>query len=333
MREDKFVSFLRCLHHLSIIEQDRVVRLFFFKLFSLPDPSALKRIFNIVSRKRNITNEHFAFLLFASLQYLTKFSYDYPLKVSNANVLMLDIQKFQNEIANICLTKNMATLVVNRYVALRIIMGMLERKVTVVDLGCSIGFGLMSLTSTSPRISIHPQLKPFLEKELIFERGIGIDMAVDDFSDLDWVKACILPEIANERSRLDEYYAHFSKKKEPDLYSFFTANFLEVPVTKIVPMHSVDIVWTSNTLYQIGNTFVESYNRIVPVIDYLLKPQGIWIDAYYRSWEIDFASPENPYQVVVFDKATNFSRYVVLESTHRPRPCWEDEAPAGQLTK
>lgn len=282
-------------------EQDSAVRQFFHILSQLLDKEYFINILTKILEKRStITEEHLAYLIYISLQYLTGFSYD---KKTRKNKLEDDFKKYSERIIKLCKTKYASTNVIERYALLQIILSILNRPCTVIDLGASIGLGLMSLNNDSfSNIKIDSKLKSYLKKKARITKAVGVDIQKPD---LKWQLACYLPENKKDRIRVKKIYNKLRQKGT-------RINLLQGSILELnkIRLPKADVIWTSNTLYQIeGNV-----NEVVKNIQSLLKENGIWINADYRYDNKKFATPENPYIAMVRRKE-NWSRILeVLEA-------------------
>ena len=297
------------LSSLAAIEQDSQVRNFFYVL--LRKNGLLKHIIESVFRKRpNLTDEHLAYLLFAALQYLTDFEYDHLAKKQIKNRLDKDIPTFSKQIIEICQNNNLSTQVPNRYSALQVALATMQKpNKSIIDLGCSAGWGLMALNSELLRnfSSSDIRIVNLANKPVDLGRVVGLDSS-SGIKDLRWLSACIFPEIKEKRNNLFQLW-NLLKAQEAKVET------LHMDVKNIINNNDLekrfDIVWTSSTLYQIGNTFDESFSEIRPALEFLLSPNGIWIDAYYKKWDIDFASVDNPYQFTIYQNG-NFDKPLIF---------------------
>jgi len=299
---------------LSQIEQDEQVKLFFATLVELPSDVLLKPIVEAVFRQRpRLTDEHLAYLLFASFQYVSNFRYDALHRCEFDSAVWEDLRQHNHEIMEMCLRNHLSTQCIDRYAGLQIILAILHKpELSVVDLGCATGMGLMSLnTHFVRRVKTSETLTAFyLNQDVDISNAIGVDIGSQILHDFGWMKACVFPERKHRRESLEIEY-HLLKQHGTKVH-LVQADLLDIPYTGILTPNSTDVIWTSNTLYQIGDTLDRSLSLIKPVMDYLLVPTGLWLDAYYRSWDSRFASDENPYQICVRSRHNFDDMLVVL---------------------
>lgn len=309
-------EFKQRLFLLNQIESDEQIKSFFAALCEGHLDAQLKPVVKRVLMDRpTLTNEHLAYLLFAAFQYLSNCRYDSLEQAKFFEAIWDQMGADKDEILDICLNINLSTQIINRYAALQIILAIIQKEeLAVIDLGCAAGMGLMSLnTPLLGRVETSdPSTDSYLRQDVSISKAVGIDKAVLAFQDLGWIKACIPPACAAQRKSLEvDFQWLMARSAEVDLIE---ADILDIPQTGIVARRSMDVIWTSNTLYQIGNTFDESLELILPVLNYLLAPDGLWIDAYYRYWDSSFGADDNPYQVCVRSKQDFNEAMVVLIS-------------------
>lgn len=293
-----------------------------YELLTTHSPLADQVLRETLNRRFNITDEHLAWLMFAAAQYLSNYQFD---KLDNmlpnaarrdaVNSLHMLFIRYQTEIVDICSSRNICTNIPNRYAALQIIGSLIKRQdaLKVLDIGCSLGLGLLALNT-----SIIAEVRA---GDLLLRRGltsnvkfdlIGIDVMNPD---IDWLKACYLPEYKEERSRVFDLY--WSLKKQHRDFKFLQGNALDL-ITLGFPPASFDIVWTSNTCYQVeGNT-----EPIEEAIRWLLKDNGFWIYSYYRDqqpakkfYQNRPHNGSNPYVACVYPKLEWSSAMEVLQAS------------------
>lgn len=300
-RSTSYSRFKLRLSLLSRIEQDEQVRLFFTALAETSCDVLLRPIVEelLVERPR-LTEEHLAYLLFAAFQYVSDFRYDTIDSFTSETAVWQDLKVHNRQLLQICLRKCVSTHCINRYAALQIILAIVqEPEVTIVDLGCAGGFGLMSLnTHFVRRVRTSDALVAlYLDQGVDIGKAVGVDLASQSRHDLRWVKACFLPERRQLRRSIDAEY-HWLRRHGVKVH-LIEADFLDIPDTGALAPNSTDVVWTSSTLYQIGDTLDDSLQLIKPVIDYLLVPGGLWLDAHYSACDRPFGGDENSYQISV----------------------------------
>jgi hypothetical protein len=300
--DKRYTRFKLRLSYLSQIEQDEQVKLFFGTLLEPRCDVLLKPIVTEVLRQRlKLTDEHLAYLLFASFQYVSDFRYDTLHRNEFGLAVWEDLRQHRYEVLQISLRNHLSTQCVNRYAALQVILAILRRPdLSVIDLGCATGIGLMSLnTYLVRRVKTSDEsIASYLDQVVDIDVAIGVDIANPMPGDLGWMKACILPECKNQRMSLENEYNWV--KEHGNKVQLVQANILDIPYGRTIAPNTADVIWTSNTLYEIGNNLDESLGLIEPVIHYLSAPNGVWIDAYYKSWwDGQFGSDQNPYQICV----------------------------------
>jgi lambda repressor-like predicted transcriptional regulator len=310
----RYSKFKLRLSLLSQIEQDEQVKLFFASLAEFSSDVPLKLIVEEAFRQRpRLTEEHLAYLLFASFQYVSNFRYDTLGRSGFDTVVWEDLRQHNEAILQLCLHNNLSTQCIDRYAALQIILSILKKPgISVIDLGCAAGMGLMSLNTRLVRRvkTVDTTIAFHLNQDVKIGNAVGVDMANQFLTDFRWIKACIFPEIKHRRESLEVEYNWL--KQHGTKVHLIQTNFLDIPDTGIMPPNSTDVIWTSNTLYQISDTLNASLSLIRPVIGYLLAPYGLWIDAYYESWDSQFGSDENRYQICVRSRHDFDNTLVVL---------------------
>lgn len=314
----KIISLRKELKRLSGDEQDLPVRTFFCLLYEFYNDPSLQRLLTTVIRRRpNITEEHLSYLLFVSLQYVTDFSYDdiseenkdsYKAKLKN------DVAAYSQLLEELCTTRNISTNLVGRYAALQIILSMLNREELVIaDIGCSVGLGLMALNTDSFQyIDIRDSgLQQSLKRKVDIANAIGIDIQTPD---LKWQLACYLPESRRVRENFQNMWDNL--KKYGQRFHFIQGDALYLQNIPQLCLHSVDVVWISNTCYQIEGDIT----KVEKAIQWLLKSDGIWLYAYYRHPDWKFASKRNPYVVTLRKNNSWDQKIEILKS---PSDCVE----------
>lgn len=115
-----------------------------------------------------------AYLIYISLQYLTNFAYD---KRIQKEKLEKDLVNYSDQIIKLCRAKYASTAVIERYAMLQIILSIPNKPCIVIDLGASIGIGLMSLNTNSfSGIKTDSVLHPYIKKKVEISKAIGIDI-------------------------------------------------------------------------------------------------------------------------------------------------------------
>lgn len=269
------------IRRLSDDEQDPPVRAFFEDLLSIADEVGLDGIIeNILQERTSVSKVHLPYLLFVSLQYLTDFRYDTP---QSGSQLLQDLREHREEVVRLCQTKNVSTNVPERYYHLQIILEIIDKPVKVADLGSSLGRGLISInTSRFTEIDTDLALQEYTTGNAQVKQAFGVDI---QSSDPEWAKACYLPE--NEPAR-DEVIAEYRAFQNHSTYEFVQGDILELTE---LGLPELDVVWTSNVLYQIE----ADTETLADEIRSTLAPDGIWIVADYRNEDTDFEDETNPY--------------------------------------
>lgn len=284
---------------LAIGEQDPPVRYFFTILKKRPHlyHDIVKKA---IAVRPDITDEHLAYLLYIAVQYVSNFGYD-EIPVDEAaydNRLNTDMNIHADKLVELCQTQSATTSLIERYAGLQVVLGMLGRPgMTVVDLGSSIGIGLMALNTDSfGRVTLTSELQRFIKAKASIAKAIGIDSAIDpNHIDMKWQLACYLPQVRDYRDWIAERYEQLKETGMPITLIRGSALALN-KITELKP-YSADVVWTSNMLYMLAGDYGAATRTILSGIKWLLKPDGVWIDADYRDWTKPFATPENPYVI------------------------------------
>lgn len=282
------------------IEDDLPMRRFFSLLEGFCHEEFFEGILiNILKKRPTMTEEHLAYLIYASLQYVSDFSYDH---LSEGRIteyrekLRKDLVSHSETIQNLCFTKNVCTNMHERYVALQIILSMLGKEsLVVVDLGCSIGLGLMSLNMGAfQNVEVADEmLKKHLQNKVNIAKLIGIDIKEDvENPDMKWVMSCFLPKAKDYRSKLEETYEWL--RKDGQVFDLVKGDITDLRNIEGLSPHSADVAWMSNTCYQIRE---EDVAKVEEGLKWLLKIDGISLYSYYRDDYDAFATSENPYVV------------------------------------
>lgn len=240
-------------------------------------------VLRILAERPGITAEHLAWLFFAALQRLTSFSYDHVLESEASQLeaqLRRDIAAHEDSIVDLCMRKNCGTNIVNRYAALQIIIALMnaEAPLKVLDIGCSLGLGLMAINTPfirKVRIS-DPLLDRALSSKVPISALTGLDVQERD---LDWSLSCYLPQYKKQRSEVAAMFTSLSTNGTE--INFVLGDALRL--ISSVPEHYYDIIWTSNTCYEVEGPFAD----IETGIRAALKSKGAWLYGYYRSGHCD----------------------------------------------
>jgi len=183
-----------------------------------------------------------------------------------------------------------------------------KRGVTVADIGCSIGLGLMALNTDILRAvkAYDSRLEECLGRRVDVAKAIGIDIMDQN---IEWVEACYLPENKLKRPQIHHLYEQL--KEQGQEMTFVRGDAAALRDVEALTADSVDVAWISNTCYQIE----DDLEKVEDGIKWLLKNGGMWLYAYYRHGDDKrFASPENPYVVKVRIKNRWNESLEVLES-------------------
>ncbi len=296
---EKIIKVNRTIKNLGYGEQDHPVRYFFSALSELSNKDYFKSILmKILEKRPNITEEHLAYLIYISLQYLTDFDYD---KENQKGKIEKDLIRYSDKIIKLCQTNYASTNVIERYAFMQIILAIVNKPSTVIDLGASIGLGLMSLNTDSSHIDMDSSLKHYMIKKANVSKAIGIDIQKPD---LKWQLACYLPESMKNRLELENVYKKL--KSRGTKISLIKGSVLELDKVKL----KADVIWTSNMLYEVEGDL----NKVFRDIKSILNTGGIWINADYRYDNKPFATKENPYVAMVRIKENWDEVFEVLEA-------------------
>lgn len=298
---DKVHKIAQEIVRLSEDEQDPPVRMFFKSLSKTQNENLTKEIINdILEERPEISEKHLPYLIYASLQSVSDFSYD---KRQPQNKLLNDLKEYREEIIQICRNKNVSTNIIERYIYLQTIVEIIGEPVTISDLGSSLGLGIHSLnTDRFSSVDIDPRLEEYSKKNAEIEAAYGIDIQEPDLA---WAKACYLPENRDHRKMIDERMESFN---EYDKFNFVKGDILALNELNIP---KIDVAWTSNVLYQIeGDT-----DAVEESIRSILSQDGIWIDADYRYDDEDYTGSHNPYVAQVRFRHEWHEVFEVLQSS------------------
>src|SRR3989338_912587 len=281
-------------------EQDPPVRYFFSVLSELSNKAYFKCILmKILEKRPNITEEHLAYLIYISLQYLTNFDYD---KENKKGKIEKDLIGYSDKIIKLCQTKYASTNVIERYAFMQIILAIVNKPSLIIDLGASIGLGLMSLNTDSfSHVDVDSSLKDYLSNKAKVSKAIGVDIQKPD---LKWQLACYLPESTKNRLELENAYKKL--KSSGTKVRIIEGSVLELDKIKL----KADVVWTSNILYEVEGDL----KKVFRDIKNLLNKGGIWINADYRYDDKPLATKENPYVAMVRIKEKWNMVFEVLEA-------------------
>lgn len=262
---------------------------------------------NVFNARPLVEEEHLLFLIFVSLQYLTNFSYDNINEITKQKV-KTDLKKYKTQIHDLCVRRNVSTNIPERYVGLQIITSMLYSKyqqpLTVIDIGCSLGLGLMALNTTffEEHVTVDTKLLHYVRLKPAFRRVTGLDIQDPD---LDWVLASYLPEAKEKRKSFKYHYKYLNEHGSK--FEMIQGNALAIKEIQQFTPGIADIVWVSNTCYQVEG----SVGDIIKGIGRLLKDDGWWLYAYYRHDIDEKITPEtNPYVVSAFIKDKNWTKRI-----------------------
>jgi hypothetical protein len=262
---------------------------------------------NIFDERPLVEEEHLLFLVFVSLQYLTNFSYDNVYKIT-AQKVRTDLETHKTKIHRLCVNRNVSTNIPERYVGLQIISSMLYSKyqqpLTIIDIGCSLGLGLMALNTTffEKHITIDTELLRYVRSKPVFRKVVGLDIQE---LDLDWGLASYLPEAKKKRKSVKHICDYLNKNGSK--FEMIQGNALEIKKIQELSPSIADIVWISNTCYQVEGDVED----VIKGIGWLLKDGGLWLYAYYRHDIDEKITPKtNPYIVSVYRKDKDWAKKI-----------------------
>ena len=245
-RDNKIFQLKNILKKLQSNDPDPAVKKFCSIVYNEPIFYEIAK--NVFNNRSHVEEEHLLFLIFVSLQYLTNFSYDDVGRITKQKV-KTDLKEYETEIHKLCVHRNVSTNIPERYVGLQIISSMLYSKhqqpLTIIDIGCSLGLGLMALNTTffEEHITIETELLRYVHSKPAFGRVIGIDVQEPD---IDWVLASYLPEAKEKRKSVKHVYNHL--KKHGSNFEMIQGNALAIKEIQQLSPSIADIVWTSNIL-------------------------------------------------------------------------------------
>lgn len=307
---------------LAEVEPEPQVRQFFQMILELEnDKETNQLLITVLNKRTEILYGHLAYLLWSAFQYVTDLSYTDTKREITEDRIKADLRRYHLEISQICLHNNVNASHISRYSALQIVLAILQRHNSslkwVVDLGTSVGLGLLALnTRLVRRLSVgNPQLSELLSQEILVDNLVGVDLMSTAEIDWKWLDACISPSTQEFDGFADLEEVHNWLLKNGMPVQIVNFDFLDVSRLSLdIPYNSVDVIWTSNVLYQISADPKEGSRLLSSMASRFLQPQGIWINADYGSWSKEFGGSSNHYDVNVrinpyFDKP-----YHILEA-------------------
>ena len=255
--------------------------------------------FHVFAHRPHMDYEHFIFLVFVAMQYLEDFKLDDISFIDKSSIdSLLNVRR--SDIIQLCLSRNVSTNLPERYIGLQIISAMVyekhHRALNIVDLGCSLGLGLMALNTNFflDRVKVDESLLQLMSKKPALQTLTGIDVQIPD---LDWVLASYLPESLKKRESLRDTFSRLGANKKE--VSFLIGNALSLKQPSSIPANSIDIVWISNVCYQVEGNIAD----VIDGIGHLLTFDGLWLYAYYRKdIHVEVGSSDNPYVITAFKK-------------------------------
>lgn len=318
MGSNKPQSVLNMIKYLAQNDIDPASRNFFSAFLSVRNGSQPVRrtIGRIASARPKATEEHIAWLLFASLQYVSNYAYDelaYADLSTLAGTLMRDLELHQDDITRLCTTKYICTNVINRYAALQVALALMHgnSQVRVLDIGCSVGLGLMSLNTDQvwPIEVADRLLAKALHTKIAFQSLVGLDIQEPD---LNWLCACYFPQYRTLRSELKKTYEHL--RASGQRFDFVQADALGLASDTRLAYGSFDVIWISNACYQVEGEL----DNVIGAIRSLLKKNGVWLYAYYRKAQPGYrakaTNEPNPYVIGLYPGGTRQEYLEVLQS-------------------
>ena len=304
-KNDKISRLKNILKKLQSNDPDPTVKKFCSIVYDEPIFYEISK--NVFNDRPLVEEEHLLFLIFVSLQYLTNFSYDDVNEITKQRV-KTDLKEHKTKIHDVCVHRNVSTNIPERYVGLQIISSMLYSKsqqpLTVVEIGCSLGLGLMALNTTffEEHITIDTKLLHYARLKPAFSNVIGIDVQEPD---LDWVLASYLPEAKGKRKSIKHIYNYLNEHGSK--FAMIQGNALVIKEIQQLSPSIADIVWISNTCYQVEGKVED----VIKGIGWLLKEGGLWLYAYYRHGIDEKITPEtNPYVVSAYINDINWTKRI-----------------------
>ena len=304
-KDNKVFQLKNILKKLQSNDPDPTVKKFCSTVYNEPIFYEIAK--NIFNNRPLVEEEHLLFLIFVSLQYLTDFSYDDVSEITKQKV-KADLKEHETQIHELCVHRNVSTNIPERYVGFQTISSMLYSKyqqpLTIIDIGCSLGLGLMALNTTffEEHTTIETELLHYVRSKPAFRRVIGIDVQKPG---LNWVLASYLPEAKEKRKSVKHIYNHLNEHGSK--FEMIQGNALAIKEIQQLSPAIADIVWISNTCYQVeGNV-----EDVIKGIGWVLKDGGLWLYAYYRHDIDEKITPEtNPYVVSACINDKNWTKRI-----------------------
>lgn len=319
----EFAGFWSRVNSLSNIELEPQIRQFFAAFARLrDDKEAVALVARILAARPDLLVQHFAYLLWAAFQYVTDLSYsDHMVPISSSRIRK-DIHRYENEIGGLCLLRQVNASFPARYVALQGTLSLLDRCSSyprvVVDLGCSVGLGLRGINT---HMALPPQQSRHMNISLPFSivkvnQLIGVDLL--DIANIDWkwISACNSPHPPKIEGfvTLEEAYAWLVNNGTPIRY--VRSDIFDIgSLTRVIPPQSVDVIWTSNLFFEIGETPGLSFVHLAPTIEALLNKTGVWINADYTNWNKEFGSGTSDYAVIARRAGNLMDGYTLMTAS------------------
>lgn len=283
---------------LSTIEFEKAIEVFFVNLHSLKDDDELRDVVSaIVRQKKNFSLEHLAYMFWVAFVYISNNLNESEFSAALIkDVILANRMRF----VELCVTKNINANFLSRYSILKIILSLIEsapyKTDVVLDLGCSVGFGVMSLNTEliHNMKTLSNDLMGLLKLPLKEHIYIGVDVIQFDAIDWKWIDACCSPSLSVANfNNSDSLNSWLHKNGVPTM--FFTCDLFDSKLFDLVPTGAIDFIWTSNVLFQVSDNLPYALHRVIPVISRLLSPRGVWVNADYNSWTTTFGEGNNPY--------------------------------------
>lgn len=297
---------------------DRASRQFFTALLGVMERTDVAPgiIVTVQGARPHVTDEHLAWLIFASLQYVTDCSYDSLVYMDISTIeesLARDLALYKEDVVRLCSSKYLCTNVINRYAALQVVLSLMYRgsSVSAVDIGCSVGLGLMSLNTDHLYSTRVPDtlLDRALRTPVKIDVLVGVDIQEPD---LNWLRACYLPEYVDQRRKALEL--HDSLRAQGREFRFLKCDVLDLEQIATAYHKALDVVWISNTCYQVEGDLDHVEHNIRSV----LKDDGVWLYAYYRKkqpgWISEHNTDANPYVVGLYPGGTRRKYLEILQA-------------------
>lgn len=318
MLPSRFSSVQEMVKLLALEDVDLASRCFFTGLLEIMSESNVvsEAIAAILETRPRVTDEHLAWLIFSSLQYVGDYTYDDLLYMDATTVkgrMLQDFSLHKQRIIDLCTHKYICTNVVNRYAGLQIVLALMygSSPVRVLEIGCSLGLGLMSLNTgllESAEVSDKLLLRA-LHTPVQFDALVGVDIQEPD---LEWLCACYLPEYRDHRTKVKQAYDQLVHNGQP--FEFVRADALQLTQDKRFSRGTFDIVWISNTCYQVEG----DQDLVEQGIRSLLRKGGAWLYTYYRNeqpgWVSKDVADSNPYVVGFYPNGTRRNYLEILQS-------------------